>query len=848
MRILLDLQGCQSQSSRQRGIGRYSMAFARALLHKGVAHEFHVLLNGAFPATIAAIEGELAGLLPADRLHVFHAPQGCADNRTPQRWRTRASAAIRRCAIQQVQPDIVHVSSLFEGLVDDCVAEIDPALDGVPASVTVYDFIPYIHAARYLAAPAARDWYMRRLESMKRAALLLGISQSACSEAEAVMPDRAGRVVNVSSAANPLTFFPAAPGDAARRLGLARPFVLYTGGIDWRKNVEGLIEAFAALPRPLRERHQLAIVCSVEPSARRHLLSCARKAGLRRDDVVLTGFVSDEELADLYRGCELFVFPSVHEGFGLPALEAMMCGAAVIGSNTSSIPEVIGRGDATFDPRSPQQIAALMQRALEDEAFRASLKTHATAQAARFSWEACAGKALEAMEQLHAQRPMPRVRKPAARPRLAMVAPLPPAASGIADYNAELVPALREHYEIELVHHQPQVQLPPALAHLPLHDAAAFRQQAARYDRVLYQFGNSAYHAHMFALLRDVPGTVVLHDFFLGAPLDWLEQHGGVADAFRQALLRSHGAQALEFDREHGRAEAVARYPVNRFVAERAEGVIVHSHISIAAAQRWYGPGSAREWRRVPHLHALPPSVDRVRARAQLGLAADDFVVCSFGHLTPNKLPHRLLDAWLASSLAHDARCKLILVGENAAPGYGDELMQQAAAAGGGRIALTGYASRDDYERHLAAADLAVQLRAMSRGESSAAVLDCLAWGVPLIANAHGATAEYPVDVLRLLPDEFTDAQLVAALEQLRADEDERRRLADAARTHVAKRHDPAAVAREYRDAIEAFAARPQHAAYWNAIAAIGTLGPAPERELEAAAVALEATWQRPAA
>jgi glycosyltransferase involved in cell wall biosynthesis len=430
---------------------------------------------------------------------------------------------------------------------------------------------------------------------------------------------------------------------------------------------------------------------------------------------------------------------------------------------------------------------------------------------------------------------------------MAMVEPLPPAKSGIADYTAELVPALQAHYDIELVHDQSQVRLPGALSHLPLRDVETFRRDAAKYDRVVYQFGNSEHHAHMFALLRDIRGTVVLHDFFLGGPLNWLEKQGGMPDAFRHALLRSHGAQALAFDRENSRGEAMARYPANRFVLERAQGVIVHSRHSVEAAQHWYGAGYARDWRRIAHLRVLPAgaAAERERARRELGFAANDFVVCSFGHLNPNKLNHRLLQAWLASSLARDPACKLVLVGEHTAPPYGDEVMRLVAQAEGGRIAIAGYASREDYEKHLAAADLAVQLRAMSRGETSGAVLDCLAWGVPLIANAHGATAEYPSDALRLLPDEFTDAQLAGALEALRANESERGELALAGRAHIARAHDPAAVALAYRDAIEAFAARPQHAAYWHAVDAIGALGPATERDLEAAAVALEATWQR---
>jgi glycosyltransferase involved in cell wall biosynthesis len=842
MKILLDLQGCQTTGSRHRGIGRYSMSLAQAMLRAGPQHEFHVLLNAAFADTIEPIRASLAGLVPRDRFHIFHVPPGCSQRDVEVSWRARVAQALRRCAIQQVAPDIVHVSSLFEGLGDDCATEIDPSIEGVPSAVTVYDFIPWIYPERYLADEVVKTWYRRKLDAMRRAALLLGISASACAEAESVLADRSGKVVNVSSAANPQLFFPAPPGDAARRVGLTRPFVMYTGGIDWRKNIEGLVQAFGRLPPAMRSRLQLAIVCQVDAAARAHLASVAKRSGIAATDLVMTGYVSDEDLADLYRSCELFVFPSLHEGFGLPALEALMCGAAVIGSDTSSIPEVIGRDDATFDPRSPDAMAAALRRALEDDAYRASLKAHAPVQAARFSWDHSARVALDAMEQLHREQRHPS--PPAShRPRLALLAPLPPVESGITDYCCELVPALLEHYDVELVHDQSEVDLPPALRQLPVRDVAAFRLNARSYDRVLYHFGNSLHHAHMFRLLREVPGAVVLHDFFLGGALNWMEWHGGVPDAFRRALLRSHGQEAVEFDRTHGREEAIARFPVNRLVVERAQGVIVHSNWSMQAAQDWYGQAYSREWRRIPLLRAAPPAADRELTRRQLGLAPDDFLVCSFGHIGAGKLNHRLIEAWHESSLAQDPRCKLVLVGKNWDTAYGARVQRLVDQSP--RVTITGYAPRRVYEQYLASADLAVQLRTMSRGETSGAVLDCLGWGVPLVANANGSNAEYPSDTLALLPDVFGDADLVGTLERLRSDDVERRRLADTGRAYVAQQHDPTAVARQYRDAIEAFAAHPQHRPYWKAVESIGAFGSAAEHDLSDAAIALEATWAR---
>ena len=140
---------------------------------------------------------------------------------------------------------------------------------------------------------------------------------------------------------------------------------MYTAGIDHRKNIEGLIHGYALLPDEIRRNHHLAIVCAAQAESISAIKQHARKQG-GEDEFLLTGFVSDEDLLVLYNICSGFCFPSFHEGFGLPALEAMQCGAATIGSNASSIPEVIGRTDALFDPHDKIDIARLLHRLLTD--------------------------------------------------------------------------------------------------------------------------------------------------------------------------------------------------------------------------------------------------------------------------------------------------------------------------------------------------------------------------------------------------------------------------------------------------------------------------------------------------
>lgn len=838
MKILLDLQGCQAVGSRDRGIGRYSLALAQSIIAQAAQHDVHVLLNGRFPETVERLRAGFSPMLPPGRIAVFTPPAGCAEVDCPDGWRTRAAEIVRRHAIRELRPDVLHVSSLFEGLVDDCVTSIDPMLDGVPTAVTLFDLIPLLNPQRYLFDQRTVRWHERKIESLRRADLLLAISASAADEARSALG--IDRVVNISSAADPRTFHPGAAGNAAQRHGIRRPFVMYTGGIDWRKNIEGLVRAYALLPRDLRSAHQLVLVCHAEAYARSRIEALARERGLAEDELVMTGFISDEDLAGLYRSCALFVFPSLHEGFGLPALEAMMCGAAVIGSNASSIPEVIGRADALFDPRSDDAIAAAMRKGLEDAAFRESLREHSPVQSARFSWQATGASALRSLEELARTRPAATPAPSKTRPRLAMHSPLPPARSGIADYTARLVAALREHYAIEFVYDQPEVELPEGLRDLPVRSVAWFREHAHAFDRIVYHFGNSMFHAHMFELLREHPGVVVLHDFFLTGVLSWMDTVGLEPGALEEALFASHGRAAVDESRAIGRDAAAMKYPANREVIQRATGVIVHSQHAIASAAQWYGNDATASFRLVPLLHNAPASIDRERARSELGLQADDFMACTFGHVAQTKLNVRSIQAWGVSPLASDPHCRFVTVGGDRPP-YGDEVRR--ALQGARQASITGFVDRETYERYLAAANVAVQLRTGARGETSAAVLDALSFGVPVIANANGSNAEYPDGVVCKLADDFTDAQLVEALERLRTDAAERQRLSGAGRSWVQEHHEPRLVARMYRDAIEEFAERPRHVNYWEAVNAIAALRDSvPDEDLIEAAAALAAT------
>lgn len=815
MRIVVDLQGCQSSAHGQRGIGRYSMALVRAMARDCGDDELIVVLNGSAHGDIGSIRADLAEVLPAERIVVWHGIDGTRAVEPGNRWRGHAARLAREDFIRSLRPDVVHVSSFFEGFIDDTVTSISEAAEDYITAVTLYDLIPLVNQDVYLSDQSMRDWYFRKIEELKRVDLLLGISAHTCNEAMQYLDFPADRMINISAAVDPV-FTPGVPlardADELRvRFGLASDFVMYTGGIDHRKNVDALIAAYARLPCEVRNGRQLVIVCSVSAEQRHHLIGVGRKSGLADGELVLPGYVSTRDLVMLYQLCELFVFPSYHEGFGLPVLEAMACGAAVIGAHASSIPEVIGRQDALFDPRDVDAIAAKLAHVLQAPGLRTELARHGVRRAQEFGWDRCARAALAAMRARHHER----TTRPAALaaactqlPRLAFVSPLPPERSGIADYSAELLPALARYYRIEVITDQSEITDPWISLHAPVRSVDWFRSHADRYDRVLYHLGNSLFHGHMFDLLEHTPGTVVLHDFYLSGIASHLEWASKIPGFWTRALYASHGYPALMRRERAADPELVLeQYPCNADVLEHADGIIVHSRFSTALADQWYGAGTSSDWSVIPLLRATPPNIgNRSAARELLGIAPGEMLVCCFGILGPLKLNHVILDAWLAlpPNLARKAR--LVFVGASHDPRYDAELKATIAAHENGRtVSVTDYVEQTTYRSYLAAADIGIQLRSSSRGETSAAVLDCLANAIPTIVNAHGSMAELPADVVLQLSDEVTAPAVGQALASLLADAGRRKDLGNRALAYCKDHLDPDRIAARYRDAIEQY-------------------------------------------
>jgi len=360
-------------------------------------------VNAKFSESIPAIRLAFERLIPSSNIRVFDVP--ISSEYMP--WPSQASEIIREEFIASLKPDIVLLTSVFEGYRAPAVTSIGVVKGKHATAVILYDLIPFLNQDQYLNNQELRDYYFRKIEWVKRANLLLAISDSSRQEGIKHLGFSPEKVVNISTAVGSQFKYKEICDevwtDICKRVRLDRKFVMYApGGFDPRKNFGRLIEAFSLLPKALREGYQLLIVSKLNLDQLHELQLLRQQYQLGTDELLLPGYVEDEVLTVLYSKADLFVFPSLHEGFGLPALEAMACGAIVIGSNCTSVPEVIGREEALFNPASVDDIRSKMLQALTDEKFRDGLRFHGQQHVKKFTWRSIGEKAIQALEQLHA--------------------------------------------------------------------------------------------------------------------------------------------------------------------------------------------------------------------------------------------------------------------------------------------------------------------------------------------------------------------------------------------------------------------------------------------------------------
>ena len=359
--IHLAIDGRELRAGARTGIGRYVREVACAAIARG----WHCTVYGD------------AGTAPAD------VPAGATLTRLialGTRWWDQVALprALARDAAQ------IFLSPYYKA----------PLVAPCPVVVTIHDlfFIGYggRRSLRDAVLAAAARLYARRARAV--------VTDSEHSRRAIV--DRLGvdpAKISVIGVAVGREFVPSRLSDAARaRYGIGGAYVLFVGNFMPHKNLDGLLRAWTALPAALRAVHRL-VLAGPDTGRRPRLERLARELDVA-GSVVFPGRIEDADLPGLYSSCAAFVLPSLEEGFGLPAVEAMACGAPVIVSDRGALPEVAGRGAAVVDAGDAGALAAGLARVLREREYREALRRRGRARAADFTPDRTADEVLDLLE------------------------------------------------------------------------------------------------------------------------------------------------------------------------------------------------------------------------------------------------------------------------------------------------------------------------------------------------------------------------------------------------------------------------------------------------------------------
>jgi glycosyltransferase involved in cell wall biosynthesis len=376
--------------------------------------------------------------------------------------------------------------------------------------------------------------------------------------------------------------------------------------------------------------------------------------------------------------------------------------------------------------------------------------------------------------------------------RIAYASPLNPAASGISDYSEELLPYLARYAEIT-----PYVAdgLRPSnaevLRHMDVRPLSRLDRDQRRnpYDAIIYHMGNSVEnHAAIWNALQRVPGVVVLHEFVLHHfMLGYAAVTRRDVELYRAEVVGRYGAEGARVAELmlHGRlTEAAFDMPLCESVLDAAVGVIAHSRYMldrVAALRPGLPVGLA------PMGVPLPPAIPRDEARARLGLPQEALILASFGHINPYKRVEAVLRA-LKSLRASRPDVRYLLVG-SISPSY-DVRAAIGRAGLADCVTVTGYVDRLAFEDYVAAADICLNLRHPTAGETSASLLRLLGAGKPTLVTASGSFAELPPGVAAQVDLDASEGELILEYcRLLAAHPDIAAAMGAQARAYVAREH-----------------------------------------------------------
>ena len=620
---------------------------------------------------------------------------------------------------------------------------------------TIYDLIPYIMPIKSWDKFVTEE-YMRRIEYLKEERLLC-ISEATKHDVQEVMGVQTLTYVTLAAANDKLFYRKRDFLNSSKEA-----IIMYTGGFDPRKNIYGAVEAFSRIKNKITDLNlKLYIVCKYAQREKDELDKKLKELKVC-EDVIVTGYISDNDLAGLYQKADVFFFPSFYEGFGLPLLEAMLGGAYILSADNSSLPEVCGKyalycNAYDINDMAEKLVAAIknsLAEGLEEKRMRQNY-------ALQFTWRQAADNTCKAFQTVINN-------VPNKRQKIAMVTPWPKQQTGIANYVYKLMPFLNKFFDVDIFVDN---TLDSECELLPNIYGNRFLireldEKYKLYDNIIYQIGNSTiFHSEIYRKFKKINGIAEIHDIILSAFFYHSYYTKGEKDTYYQAVIDGYGEEGKhyyeELENKKRSSDDAVTYPMGCAISSVAKKTIVHNE--------W----SYRKLYKTGRLFCIPhPSFEndtlslntRRKAEAIIRKIIDfkegEILIGCFGWLNQNKRPDVVLRSVLMlKDMGYPV--KLVFFGECNFPEFENLIKNNWFKE---CVKISGYLEREEYQIAMELCDMVINLRYPSMGEASGTLCEAFKMGKPVIVTACNQYLEYPDDVCWKLPLEDNEIETLTEL------------------------------------------------------------------------------------
>ncbi|QWT52104.1 glycosyltransferase [Eubacterium sp. MSJ-33] len=733
MNILIDGQTFNTPEI-HRGIGVYVKSVINNLLRINYENEWYIAISNS---------KNLDELIPyaQSKLHIIcnEAFTPCTDYEKNQDYTNELESIIQKNDIDIYwNPNPLMVNVLFPQRDLSCKMYF-----------TVYDIIPVIFPDKTWAESIKTE-YNRRLGFLREKNKgLIFISESSRKDFITHLEEVSEAYVTPLAADISLFY-----SEIQKNEG--EPYILFTGGYDYRKNIDGAIEAYAYAMKKYRTdeefaRYKLVIVGAYNEETKLKYENKLKQLDII-DNVVLTGFVSDDRLAELYKKANLFFFPSQYEGFGLPILEAMLSGTFVLSADNSSLPEVCGGFAELCKAEDVQQMGDALHTAyvkMREESKEEAEKRQKYA--LQFSWEKTAKQILDIFENIN--------KISLERKKLAIMTPWPNMQTGIANYIYKLVPYLQKYFEIDIYVDNKENLMNYEQNPVSIYQLEEYKNN--NYEYTLYEIGNNVqFHKRIYDVFEEYSGIADIHDFML-TPFFFHAYFKNQKELYKGLLYRAYGDGAEDIYAETVRIKNhpnEQKYPMSEAVVRKASKAIFHNHWSKQQIDQ-------KNVAVIPHACfdkevINQASLDRMQEDLKKKMKYDgEVIIGCLGWINDNKRPQVILEA-INDILKDGKKVKLCFWGKCESNKLKEIIKKYNI---GDHVYCAGYMDKETYEIALQMTDIVVNLRYPSMGESSGTLCEALKYGKATIVSDLNQCREYPDDVCWKLPVGGSETKLLTA-------------------------------------------------------------------------------------